>query len=49
MATRAEIETAITHHKATLDQARAKGIDGPAVWAIESRIDTLLEQLHEAD
>ena len=49
MPTRLEIEEAITRHKATLDKARADGADGPIVWAIESRIDRLLEQLREAD
>jgi hypothetical protein len=44
MPTQAELEEAITHTKTTLDDMRARGIDGPTLWAVEDRLNALLDQ-----
>ena len=46
--TRAEVEEALGYAKASLDRARAHGTDGPALWAIEGRVDALLEAWAQA-
>jgi hypothetical protein len=41
---RSDLEEAIGHAKASLVTLRSKGIDGPALWAAEAKVNDLLDE-----
>lgn len=41
---RAELEEAIGHAKASLVTLRSRGVDGPALWAAEAKVNDLLDE-----
>ena len=41
---RAELEEALGHAQARLTELRRLGYDGPAIWAVEDKVNRLLDE-----